>query len=153
MNQINGVGSKGSNKLFYIVIIVLILIIIGYFMRDKLGFTSNGSSSNVSMVTNDSSKNLPENWPSDVPFYANAKITGGGTSYVGSKIAGSSTLTTPDSQKMVIDFYKKELPSKGWTILPEMNSRRVVATQDSRELMVTTYEVTTGGSMISVIIK
>jgi hypothetical protein len=137
MDPINQMGGgRSSNKGPYIVIGVLVLIIFGYLMRDKLGFTK---SMNIGGYNVDVTKNLDgsttvksgnglangtyttnkllDNWPSDAPVYPNATITQ--STFVDSQVVGTessflSSLTTSDSDQMVADFYKNKLASLGW---------------------------------------
>lgn len=57
---------------------------------------------------------LPDDFPSDVPIYKNAKVTSSSTSTADQGY--SASLSTTDSQSTVADYYKAELEKQGWTI-------------------------------------
>jgi len=60
---------------------------------------------------------IPDDWPSDMPVYPNAKIQG---SWDFSGEAGaeniSVVLISQDSIDQIKDYYKKELPANGWAV-------------------------------------
>lgn len=60
---------------------------------------------------------LPTGFPSDMPIYPNAKITFS-TTESGQQVVN---LTTEDSGQKVVDYYKTELPAKGWKIDNQLN--------------------------------
>lgn len=73
-------------------------------------------------VNIDTGKNkLPADFPKDVPVYKPSKVEGS----IGSTNDGQKstvvTLTTADGVDEVADFYKAELPGKGWTETSNMS--------------------------------
>ena len=56
----------------------------------------------------------PDNWPDDMPFYADAKVEAG-TSMTGSTEEMSVSLNTTDDFDKVAAWYESELKSQGWT--------------------------------------
>src|SRR3989344_2958778 len=101
---------KPSKKLLYIVIGVVVVLIIGWVakssMRSLTGVDVDTRMDGSTTYSNDEGtvtvggNKLPDNWPSDAPKYQNADI----------QYSGSS------NPQEVVDFYKKELTSNGWTI-------------------------------------
>lgn len=55
------------------------------------------------------SDELPDDWPDDVPFPDDAKVTGGGASTTGGQSGFYASATTGDSIDDVMDFYKEKL--------------------------------------------
>jgi len=124
------VKAGSSKKTMYIVIGVVILILIGLFLKDKSGSyvtpdgvnvnkNNDGSAtySNEQGTMNVGGNKYPDNWPSDVPKYANATIQYSGSSNPQTVEAGLVVVfNTTDSTDKVVEFYKKELTSNGWTI-------------------------------------
>ena len=62
---------------------------------------------------------LPEGFPDDVPLYPGAKIIVALTVPGGGVMA---SFETADAPKKILDFYRRELPTKGWEVGQE-NSR------------------------------
>ena len=107
------------------------IIILGFLMRDKLGFTRKVSMMGVNgEVTKNfdgsttyksdygtatvGSNKLPENWPSDAPVYKNAEISQSTASNMMGNNGFQIALTTSDSTQTILDFYKSELTASGW---------------------------------------
>jgi hypothetical protein len=73
---------------------------------------------------------LPVDFPEDIPVYSPSKVT---MSQVLNKgVSAMATLSTQDESAKVIDYYKKELAAKGWTIDGEMNLGGVVMFQGKK---------------------
>ncbi len=126
--------SGGSNKMLYIVIGVLVVIIIAFLMRGSFGSRSmniNGVNVDVDEkmdgsttiksdygTTTINQNKLPNNWPTDVPEYKNGTITTAGETSAQAGVEGMQVMfNTSDSAQSVLDFYKSELTSSGWTSL------------------------------------
>jgi hypothetical protein len=103
----------------------------------------DGDGSDVTVKTADGtytgSSKIPENFPSDVPVYSDAKVQG---SYAVNGASGQGytvALQTDDSLADVTAWYKREVVAKGWTVATEMTvegSYILSATKDSRGLNV-----------------
>ncbi|OHA27241.1 MAG: hypothetical protein A3C06_04075 [Candidatus Taylorbacteria bacterium RIFCSPHIGHO2_02_FULL_46_13] len=118
---------KPSKKLLYIVIGVVVVLIIGWVakssMRSLTGVDVDTRMDGSTTYSNDEGtvtvggNKLPDNWPSDAPKYQNADIQYSGSSNPQTGEAGASVVfLTSDNAQEVVDFYKKELTSNGWTI-------------------------------------
>lgn len=154
MDPINQAGKK-SNKVLYVVIGIIIILLLGYLVGRSLKVKKNmniggynaevsknfdGSTtvkSDYGTVTTGSNK-LPDNWPSDAPVYENANITNTMDSDPTYTSTSGSTVqfTTTDSISSVVSFYKKGLSEKGWTMMGEPSSMgattMISARKDSR---------------------
>ncbi len=85
---------------------------------------------------------LPDGFPSDVPVYDDATIvaasTQGDTYYV--------TMTSTDAYDTIKTYYETEVPQEGWTVdnSSSLNiagkTTTLIATQDTRELVVGVFE-------------
>jgi hypothetical protein len=108
----------------------------------KVHVDSNGNEVTVKtdQGTWTTANKLPDDFPSDVPVYAGAKVTGSvaaagtaaGSHYVG--------LETTDALATVIAWYRSEVKAKGWTVVTDatVNGGLILsATKDSRALSVT----------------
>lgn len=114
-------GSK--KKLWYIVGGVLVLIILGRLLSGSIA--NNGATTALEQTTYKTDNgtvtvggnSLPSNWPSDVPQYPGAKIQYSGSSNPQTGEAGVSVVFEVNAAaQTVVDFYKRELASKGWKI-------------------------------------
>lgn len=121
-------SSKSSNKTVIIVVVVIVLAGAGWFFSRGSVMTPAGVNidrnidgsatySNEEGSVTVGANSYPDNWPSDAPKYNGAKIQYSGTSNPQTRQVGTAVVfaTSDDTQK-VVDFYKKELPSNGWTI-------------------------------------
>lgn len=61
-----------------------------------------------------SSAKLPSDWPSDVPVYTGATVSGSFSSSSEGQFGGWVNLTTPDSADKVKTWYADELLKEGW---------------------------------------
>jgi len=161
----NEAGS--SNKLWYIVGGIAVLIILGWIFTRSAGFmamraagvsatpgangavTYSGAEGSVTV----GGGSMPSNWPSDAPGnYAGATIQYSGTSNPQTGKAGSAVVyTVQASAQSVADYYKAQLASKGWTVSATANTGAATvlsATKDSRTLGV--YIVDAGNGQVSV---
>ncbi|NOS68117.1 MAG: hypothetical protein HOO67_07220 [Candidatus Peribacteraceae bacterium] len=67
---------------------------------------------------------LPEDWPTDAPIYAGAKIQfSGSANGTTGKPGSAAVLTTSDSAADVVTYYKAELAKQGWTISSTMEAQ------------------------------
>lgn len=124
--------SGGGNKMLYIIIGILLIIIIAFLMRGSFGSRSmniNGMNVDVDKkmdgsttiksdygTTTINQNKLPENWPKDVPVYSNATITTAGETSAQAGVEGMQVIfDTSDSVQAILDFYKNGLTSSGWT--------------------------------------
>lgn len=139
-------GPKKSKK-GLIIVIIIVLLGIWLLTRGRGGIVAPGVdvdrnldgsatySNNEGSVTVGGGS-LPDNWPSDAPTYADAKIQYSGSSNPQTGEKGAVVMfTTSDSATKVADFYKKELASSGWTIegTANINGATVIsAKKDSR---------------------
>ncbi len=124
-------NSGKSNKGMYIVIAIVVIVVLGWIAKSAMrSVTSSVTgvnidksiggattfSNNEGRVTVGSNK-LPDNWPSDAPKYPNGTIQYSGSSNPQTGEAGAAVaFLTGDSVQKIVDFYKKELASNGWTI-------------------------------------
>lgn len=124
--------SGGSNKMLYIIIGILVIIIVAFLMRGSFGSQDiNINGTNVSVdkkldgsttiksdygTTTINQNKLPDNWPSDVPEYKNATITTAGATSAQAGVEGMQVMyDTKDSAQTILDFYKSGLTSSGWS--------------------------------------
>ncbi len=164
MDQINETGG-GSKKGLYIVIVILVILAALYFLRGSFGMMGapygtdiNRNLDGSATYSNDEgtvtvgSNRLPENWPSDAPTYSNATIQYSGSSNPQTGAKGSAVVfTTFDSVQNVVDFYRRELVSNGWTVEQTATigaSTVLAARKDTRTLGV--YIAEAGNGQVSV---
>jgi len=158
---------KGNNKLLMIVIVVvLFLAVVGFLMKSAANKASSKvaeeainnatggkadvdiNGANVSVKTKEGSfstgNKLPDDWPKDAPVYTGATVTYSGSSNPQTGESGfGAVLTTTDGSTKVVEFYKKELVSQGWTIASTQiaNDTTVLgSTKDTRSLAVSIVE-------------
>ncbi len=81
---------------------------------------------------------VPDDFPKDCPIIANATIR----DYLAAvknrvKIGNILVLETTATQETIVDFYKKELPANGWTVLkhPKSESDLLEATKGNRRIL------------------
>ncbi len=130
MDPVNQVGqtSGGSKRGLYIIIGILVLIVLGFLMRGSFSrseiygtsvdknFDGSTTYKNDYATTTINGNKWPDNWPTDVSKYSGATITTAGSTNAQAGVEGSQVMfTTSDSAQAVLDFYKKELTSSGWT--------------------------------------
>lgn len=145
MDQEHNVGGK-SNKGIYIVIAVIVIILIGWFIKKSMysmaGVDVNRNFDGSATYSNDQGSvtvggnKLPGNWPSDAPQYPNANIQYSGTSNPQTGEEGAAVVfTTSDKVQSVSDFYTKALVSNGWRVEQTANvgaNTVISATKDKR---------------------
>lgn len=119
--------TKSKKGLYVVVAVVAVLLIGSWISKNSMKAVTgvdvdkniDGSATyttkegSVSVGTN----KLPADWPSDAPTYKNATIQYSASTNPQTGGAGLGVVfMTSDSSQIVIDFYKKELVAKGWTI-------------------------------------
>lgn len=118
-------------SLLFIIIGLVLIGGIGYFAMNAVknpsiqynGVSVNPNSDGSITYSNDEgtatigASSLPDNWPSDAPSYPNSKIVYSGSSNPQTGAEGAAvSFTTSDSINDVVEFYKRELASNGWSI-------------------------------------
>ena len=160
----NNQDNKSSKKGVYIIIGIVVIIIIGWVAKSSMravtgvdvdrNFDGSATYSNDEGSVTVGSNKLPDNWPSDAPKYANATIQYSGSSNPQTGAEGASVMfLTSDSVQKVVDFYKRELVSNGWTIEQTATvgpSTVLFAKKDDRTFGV--YITDTGSGQVSVTI-
>lgn len=117
-------AGAGSNRIWYIVGAVAVLLLLAWVMtRAGTGTSVTPSAGGGTTYTNEEGTatvggtTYPESWPSDAPRYGNGSLQYSGSSNPQTGSAGAAIMfTTSDSAQTVIDFYKAELTKSGWTI-------------------------------------
>jgi hypothetical protein len=130
----------------------------GVKVDDKSGsVTVTGKDGKTATVSGGEGK-LPEGIPADLPVYTGDTKSGGkiespeGATY-------TFTILTADDAKSVVDWYKKELGAKGWTISSATTmesdgkvSGSIVAKKDKADLMISvTPDSASGKTSISAV--
>jgi hypothetical protein len=170
--------SGGSNKMLYIIIGILVVIIIAFLMRGSFGSRSvniNGMNLDVDKkidgsttiksdygTTTVNQNKLPDNWPTDVPAYASATITTAGSTNAQAGVEGMEVMfNTKDSAQSVLNFYKSGLTSSGWASLypgkPITGTQvganiSLMAKKDKRTLTVSISDMGIEGSRVVLIV-
>ncbi len=88
-------------------------------------------------------------YPSDTPLYAGVSKM---DVKAEQKHSRETIVQSPDSMAKIADFYKTELPNKGWKIDTDMNTDKMVmytASKDNRELVVQVGAGNDGKQVIS----
>ncbi len=114
-------GSRTSKTVWYVIggiVIVLVLWWLAmaiFYTGPEVATQPTTNSNNQSSATVETN-NMPDNWPSDAPTYANVQVR----SEVTSPKTGHPQLviefTTSDSVQTVADFYKTQLTADGWNV-------------------------------------
>lgn len=109
----------------------------------KMTFTDPKTGETVNIGTG----KLPENFPSDFPQYAGAKVE---SSLTGSQTGTAGgfwvTFSTPDEMAKVVQFYKTELKNKGWTVTGTMDVGAVTTYTVEKGSMEGSVAVSSDGS-------
>ncbi len=129
-------GKKPTALVVVIGVVVVGILAAGFFLRKGREFAAEkylskstgadvdieGDGEKVTITSEDGTISfeeggeLPDDFPSDLPIYPNAKLTGSWTAE-GENANGVSTVwETSDSVDKVGDYYKKELPKAGWKL-------------------------------------
>ena len=120
--------ATSSNKIYYIIGGVVVLILLGWFLTRGFGAAPgvdvdqnvDGSTtySNEEGSVTVGAQSMPDNWPSDAPAnFADATIVYSGSSNPQTGAAGSAvTYTARASVQSVADYYKQQLTAAGWAI-------------------------------------
>ena len=160
-------ASGGKKTLIYVGVGILALAVLGGFASRMMGgaamraagvdINQNGSgattySNNEGTVTVGAGA-MPENWPADAPQnYSGATIQYSGASNPQTGKAGSAVVyMVKATAQGVIDYYKQQLGSNGWTIESTANAGGAMvlaAKKDTRTLGV--YVVDAGNGSVTV---
>lgn len=137
-------GKKGSKGLIILLVVLGVLVALGVIgkiyagkVKDKAfsvwfsHLLSKTGTGNVNFEDNgkkvtyegeegnfsyEQSDKLPDNWPNDFPIYPGVKIEGSSSMESEGTKGVSVVWESDDSVDEVAEFYKKELPLKGWTV-------------------------------------
>jgi|SRR3989344_2988291 len=179
MDNIPEAPKSGKKTLWIVLLVILVLLIIGGFVVTRVigaigrkvietaiekgtegdadvNF-SNGEvtiQSDKGSVTYGSTK-LPDDWPADVPVYPSAMIGFSGSSLgtEDTKMTAMIQSVTEDSVESVMNFYKKEIVSKGWKITGTQataGTSVIVAEKDTRALAIQVVTDGSSGSSITI---
>lgn len=130
---------KKKSKTLPIILVVIVVILVGLYLvgRSASRFVANSLLSGITgqnvdvdssgdkvtvqteegQVSFEAGGSLPEGFPSDFPVYPGAKVVSSST-VQGEKDSGMSVVwETSDSQATVADYYKKELPAAGYSVV------------------------------------
>src|SRR3989338_1262689 len=135
------------NKAVYIIGVIVVLLIVGWFLTrgpaavsgvdvdNNLDGSKTYSNEEGSVTVGGGS--MPDNWPGDAPAnFADATIVYSGSSNPQTGAAGSAvTYTARASVQSVADYYKQQLTAAGWAIEGTANvagAMVVTATKDTR---------------------
>lgn len=156
------INAPKSKKGLYIAIAVIVILALFFIMKKSGGLVPgtdidknmDGSTtySNEEGTMTVGGGSLPDNWPSDAPKYGNADIQYSGTNNPQTGEEGLAVVfLTSDKLQTVVDFYKREFASKGWTIeqTATMGASTIIsAKKDKRTFGV--YIVDAGDGQVSV---
>ncbi len=168
MPEGNTPSTPGSNKMWYVIGGIVILALVGWFLMrgagSLLGAASgvdvdrslDGSTTYTDQEGNTATvggTSMPENWPADAPQnFAGASIQYSGNSNPQTGTAGAAVVYTANaSAQAVVDYYKAQLTSGGWTIAGSVNTGGATvlsATKEGRTFGV--YIVPTGSGSVTV---
>lgn len=160
--------SGGANKMWYIIGGIIALLLVGWFLTrgttsligapagvgtDRNADGSTTYTNNDGSVTVGTSASMPTNWPSDAPTaYSGAAIVYSGTSNPQTGKEGSAvSYTVNASVASVVDYYKAQLASNGWTVDATANvggATVISATKNARTMGV--YVVDSGSGTTAV---
>lgn len=84
---------------------------------------------------------IPSDFPTDVPLFGDAKLNASG--YDATKKMFTLNFSIDEYKGSILDFYKKELKAKGWTLNEEGNiyGSFLTAKKDNRELNVFVFGI------------
>lgn len=111
---------------------------------------------NVHIVTSqgtfDGGKKIPEDWPSDIATYPGVTVE-----YFASVVSPEGdaglalTVSTTDSIKQVVDFYKQMLITQGWTIQSTLESgdATIIAAEKDDRALATSISTLDGKTTVS----
>ncbi len=151
---------KKSKKWIYIGAGIVVVIILGWLLTRSLGTIAKKALESATggkvqtnadgshKITTDQgsvewgSDKKPDNWPTDVTIYEGAKIQSSVSANPATGKQGMYlVLTTGDSQQTVLDFYKKDLVAKGWTVNNSIQSQETMLVSASKDNRVTALTV------------
>ena len=160
-NEIGQTPEKKSKKMLWVIVGIIILLLLGWLIARGTGFLgrqaaekaieeASGGKADVNLGndgstevktdegTGSTANKLPDNWPSDVPAYPNAKIELSGSSNANeNRDEGIAVIfITDDSAQKTADYFKQELKNQQWTIETTADvggSQVLSAKKDDRE--------------------
>ncbi len=170
---------KGNKALIIIIVVVLLLCLclglagagVYYFtnrsandilnqLQDSVSNAQQDQNSSGDNMTNDNNStsdnnvsfgtNLPDGFPSDVPVYTGASVSGSSVSNGEIDVVLSANAKSSD----IYQFYKSELATNGWTITTDSNylsTYSIQAQKDSKTLTVGISDGVDNGNTTSVI--
>ncbi len=156
----------GINKVWFIVGGIIVIALLGWFFTRgtvmtglPAGTTGDRNLDGSTTYTNNEGSvtvggnNMPENWPSDAPkAYSGATISYSGTSNPQTGQSGSAVAYTVNaSLASVVDYYKTQIASNGWTTSATANmggATVISASKGERNMVV--YIVDSGNGTIAV---
>ena len=168
MGDENTPSTSGNKKMWYIIGGIVVLLLLGWLATRGIGGAMMGAAGvntqqhlDGSTTYTDNEGNsatiggnsMPESWPSDAPQnYAGATIQYSGNSNPQTGKAGAAVVYSAQaSAQAVVDYYKAQLSSKGWTIEATANTGVATvlsATKDGRTFGL--YIVNSGSGTVSV---
>jgi hypothetical protein len=90
---------------------------------------------------------VPEDFPSDFPVYKNAVVKKYAPIVPANpKLGNVLTLETPDAKGEALDFYREQLPAKGWTVEKPLSNApdSLTACKGERRISVSVLDSQTG---------
>lgn len=140
MPEGNTPSTSGSKKMWYIIGAIIIVILLLFWLVPRLiggalmgaaGVNANAAPGGGTTYTDREGNSatvggtsMPENWPSDAPAnFAGASIQYSGNSNPQTGKAGAAVVYSANgSVQSVVDYYKSQLTSNGWTIEATANT-------------------------------
>jgi len=119
-----------SNKSLLILVVVLVLLGLyfgGKYLTQNVKVEENGESTTIKNedeeISISQAGTLPEGFPQNFPLYPRSTIISSFTAK-GEETNGTSVvLGSQDSTEKVIEFYKSQLPQKGWKIVSSFDQQ------------------------------
>ena len=121
---------KSNKSLLIFAIIVLVLLGLyfgGKYLTRNVKVEKNVENTSIKSEDEEISVSqagtLPEGFPQNFPLYPEAKIISSFTAQGKETNGISVVLGSQDSTEKVIEFYKSELPNKGWKIVSNFDQQ------------------------------